>query len=186
MSWRRRRSDLETLHSRRSIRRLVYSLALLVGIAAVGTVGFHLLEGWSFLDAAFMTVISLTTVGYGETHPLSPAGRVLRAPAQGILEAHVEIGEQLEEGQVVASVAGLPIAAPFKGVLRGLLHPGLAVWPGLKVGDVDPRDDPLYCTTVSDKSLAIGGAVLEAILSRPELRKWLWEPENSRVRRAPE
>lgn len=122
----------------------------------------------------------------GKGVTLSPAGRVLRAPAEGILEARAQIGEHVEAEQVVASVSGLPIYAPFKGVLRGLLHPGLAVWPGLKVGDVDPRDDPRYCTSVSDKSLAIGGAVLEAILSRPDLRGRLWEPENLGVTRAAE
>ena len=44
-----------------------------------------------------------------------------------------------------------------------------------KLGDVDPRNDPRYCYLVSDKSLALGGSVLEAILSRPELRPHLWE-----------
>lgn len=122
----------------------------------------------------------------GKGVTLNPAGRVLRAPAEGILEAHAQIGEHVEAGQVVASVSGLPIYAPFTGVLRGLLHPGLAVWLGLKVGDVDPRDDPRYCTSVSDKSLAIGGAVLEAILSRPDLRRHLWEPESLGAIRATE
>ena len=60
---------------------------------------------------------------------------------------------------------GQPIYAPFKGVLRGLLHSGLQVKSGFKVGDLDPRNDPQYCHMVSDKSLAIGGGVLEAILT---------------------
>jgi len=122
----------------------------------------------------------------GKGITLSPAGRVLRAPVEGILEAETQIGEHVEAGQVVASVAGHPIQAPFQGVLRGLLHPGVPVWPGMKVGDVDPRDDPRYCTTVSDKSLAIGGGVLEAILSRPELRERLWEPQIPGTMHAPE
>jgi xanthine dehydrogenase accessory factor len=100
--------------------------------------------------------------------------RVLRAPADGELVAHADICDHLEEGQLVAEVAGLPVTAPFKGVLRGLLHPGVQVWRGLKIGDVDPRDDHRFCTLVSDKSLAVGGGVLEAILSRPELRPHLW------------
>ena len=37
-------------------------------------------------------------------------------------------------------------------------------------GDIDPRDDPRLCQMVSDKALSIGGGVLEAILSRPEVR----------------
>jgi xanthine dehydrogenase accessory factor len=55
------------------------------------------------------------------------------------------------------------------------LRADLQVWRGLKIGDLDPRDDPSYCTLVSDKSLAIAGGVLEAILSRPDLRASLWD-----------
>jgi xanthine dehydrogenase accessory factor len=100
--------------------------------------------------------------------------RVLRAPADGALINHREICDRVEPGQVVAEVGGKPILAPFAGVLRGLLHPGLPVTKGMKVGDIDPRNDPSYCTLVSDKSLAIGGSVLEAILTRADLRPLLW------------
>jgi xanthine dehydrogenase accessory factor len=103
------------------------------------------------------------------------AERVLRSPADGRLLAHAEIGDHLESGQIVAEVDGHPIIAPLRGVLRGLLYPGVCVWHGLKIGDIDPRDDPSHCALVSDKSLAIGGGVLEAILSRPELRPYLWD-----------
>jgi len=101
--------------------------------------------------------------------------RVLRAPTDGELLAHAEICEHLEAGQLVAEVAGQPIYAPFKGVLRGLLRSGVQVKRNLKIGDVDPRDDSRYCRLVSDKSLAIAGGVMEAILSRTELRKQLWD-----------
>lgn len=43
---------------------------------AVGVVGYRLIEGWSLFDSLYMTVITLATVGYGETHPLSFGGRV--------------------------------------------------------------------------------------------------------------
>lgn len=101
--------------------------------------------------------------------------RVLRAPDNGVLESYVQIGDHLEKGQPVAAVAGKLIAAPFCGVLRGLLHSGLAVRVGTKVGDVDPRDDARLCRLVSDKALALGGGVLEAILSQPDLRLSLWD-----------
>ena len=42
----------------------------------VGTVGFRLVEGWSLFDAFYMSLITLTTVGYGEIHPLSVNGRM--------------------------------------------------------------------------------------------------------------
>ena len=91
--------------------------------------------------------------------------RVLRSPTDGIFLSEREICERLNPGDKIAEVDGQAITAPFKGVLRGLLHPGLYVKQGFKVGDIDPRDDPSYCRYVSDKSLAIGGGVLEAILS---------------------
>jgi xanthine dehydrogenase accessory factor len=100
--------------------------------------------------------------------------RVLRAPADGEVVAHAEIGQHLEGGALIAEVGGQAVSAPFAGVLRGLIHPGLTVKQGLKIGDIDPRDDPQLCKLVSDKSLAIGGGVLEAIFARPELRPILW------------
>jgi xanthine dehydrogenase accessory factor len=100
--------------------------------------------------------------------------RVLRAPVDGKLIVHAEIGQHVEAGQAIAEVAGQMVTAPFPGVLRGLLHPGLTITRGLKIGDVDPRGDPRLCQMVSDKALSIGGGVLEAILSRPELRGQLW------------
>ncbi|MYA51770.1 MAG: potassium channel family protein [Chloroflexi bacterium] len=53
--------------------RSLLALAVLVGMA---TAGYMLIEGWSLLDAAYMTVVTFTTVGYEEVHPLSSTGRV--------------------------------------------------------------------------------------------------------------
>jgi len=104
--------------------------------------------------------------------------RVLRASGHGVLVAKARIGDHVEEGQEIAvigdgsSVGGgtFPVVSPFKGVLRGLIHEGIRVTKGLKIGDVDRRDDASACFLVSDKSLAIGGAVLEAVLMREEIR----------------
>lgn len=52
------------------------SLFLLVGVVVVGTIGYMLIEGWSFPDALYMTVISVTTAGYKEVHPMSRAGEL--------------------------------------------------------------------------------------------------------------
>jgi len=101
--------------------------------------------------------------------------RVLRAPCDGVLAAHAEIGGHVEEGQLIAVISDqCSVISPFKGILRGLLHPGLTVTSGMKIGDVDPRDDPRLCQMVSDKALSIGGGVLEAILSRAEVREGLF------------
>jgi xanthine dehydrogenase accessory factor len=88
--------------------------------------------------------------------------RLLRAPAAGVFESDLSIGDHVATGQVVGRVADVPVRAGLDGVLRGLLHPGLEVTPGFKLGDVDPRDERDHCFTVSDKALAIAGGVLEA------------------------
>lgn len=57
-------------------KRLTSIALLIVGVIFGGTTGYVLLEKWNLLDALYMTVITVTTVGFQETHPLSPAGRV--------------------------------------------------------------------------------------------------------------
>src|SRR5215471_21650309 len=49
---------------------------LLVVVVASATLGFHLIEGWSWFDGFYMVVTTLTTIGYQEVHPLSHAGRI--------------------------------------------------------------------------------------------------------------
>jgi xanthine dehydrogenase accessory factor len=97
------------------------------------------------------------------------AGRVLRAPAAGHVMAQARIGDQLEAGQLIATVGGQEVRAAFAGVLRGLVHANVPVTPGFKIGDLDPRGDVSHCFTLSDKSLAVGGGVLEAVLASEAL-----------------
>ncbi|MGB2885744.1 MAG: potassium channel family protein, partial [Dehalococcoidia bacterium] len=53
--------------------RIIYALLVII---AIGVIGYMAIEGWSFIDALYMTVITLSTVGYGEVGELSTAGRV--------------------------------------------------------------------------------------------------------------
>ena len=75
------------------------------------------------------------------------------------------IGEMVAEGETVAWVEDEAVTASISGVLRGLLREGTTVQKGLKAGDVDPRAKRENCFTISDKARAIGGGVLEAILT---------------------
>ncbi|MFZ0535109.1 MAG: selenium-dependent molybdenum cofactor biosynthesis protein YqeB [Anaerolineales bacterium] len=100
--------------------------------------------------------------------------RALYAPVEGSLIPIKTIGDLVKKGELVAEVNGEPVIALFNGVLRGLIHPEVEVRQGMKIGDLDPRNDPQLCNHVSDKALAIGGGVLEAILSKLELRPHLW------------
>ncbi|MDA8171302.1 MAG: NAD-binding protein [Nitrospiraceae bacterium] len=57
-------------------RQVLYSALLVSLVIAVGTAGYSLIEGWGLLDSLYMTVITITTVGYREVHNLDPAGKV--------------------------------------------------------------------------------------------------------------
>jgi xanthine dehydrogenase accessory factor len=90
--------------------------------------------------------------------------RVLRASQPGVFTAHRAIGDVVDVAEVVGSVEGVPVRAFIAGMIRGLLRSGVTARAGMKVGDVDPRLESGYCYEISDKSRAIGGGVLEAIL----------------------
>lgn len=96
------------------------------------------------------------------------AERLLRAGADGFFEPLAAIGDQVKKGDILALVRSsggeVPVHAAIAGILRGILPAGTAVSAGMKAGDIDPRCEPSHCFTVSDKALAIGGGVLEAIL----------------------
>jgi len=88
---------------------------------------------------------------------------VLRAPRDGTFRASAAIGDVVDEGQVLGHVDGAPVRAGLRGVVRGLIRDGRAVTRGLKIGDVDPTCQVHRATTISEKSNAIAGGVLEAI-----------------------
>ena len=110
----------------------------------------------------------------GETQPDSgqPDGdphRVLRAPDSGTLLPVAEIGDYVKEGQLIAEIQNAAgsrakVISPFDGLLRGLIHPRVEITEGMKIGDVDARNDPSTIKLVSDKALSVGGGVLEAVL----------------------
>ena len=90
--------------------------------------------------------------------------RVLRAPADGVFRQLLDIGAQVREGDIAGEVEGVPMRCTLTGVLRGILADGTPVFKGMKAGDVDPRGEEANCRTASDKALAVGGGVLEAVL----------------------
>jgi len=58
------------------LRRFLIIVTVLVLLAAAGTIGYQYVEGWTLLESLYMTVITLSTVGFREVQPLSAAGRV--------------------------------------------------------------------------------------------------------------
>ena len=101
--------------------RLRRGLIILASIIATGTIGYMLIEGWSFVDAIYMTLITITTVGYGEVHPLTATGRIFSiflivggvGGAVFVLSAFVEyivegkLGTTLGRRQMKAKIAKL-------------------------------------------------------------------------------
>jgi xanthine dehydrogenase accessory factor len=117
------------------------------------------------------------------------AQRAVRAPATGIFYAHHKIGDRLKAGDIIGRVItvdvaltdsaagrlasidrdasqplGIAVKTKIDGVLRGVIHDGIHVTANVKIADVDPRGEVEYCFTVSDKSWAVGGGALEAVL----------------------
>lgn len=114
------------------------------------------------------------------------AERLLRAPRAGLLYSLRQIGDSVQAGETVALIAdpahrqgnslqvdalvspekntAAPVIASISGILRGLVRDGLPVSMNMKIGDIDPRAVREHCFTISDKSRAVAGGVLEAIL----------------------
>ena len=90
--------------------------------------------------------------------------RVLRAPADGVFHQLLDIGARVKQGDVAAEVDCVPMICTLDGVLRGILPEGTPVHKGMKAGDIDPRCEIAHCYCASDKALAVGGGVLEAVL----------------------
>lgn len=90
--------------------------------------------------------------------------RVLRAPCDGVFHQILEIGTQVNAGDIAGTVDGEPMKCTIGGILRGILPDNTPVTQGMKSGDVDPRCEIDHCYCASDKALAVGGGVLEAIL----------------------
>ncbi len=110
-------------------------------------------------EAAENTGIPGTVMGYDKE-------RVIWSPGTGLFTTDRKIGESVKKGDVIAKVGDVPIYSKLDGVIRGLLRNDINIKKGTKVADVDPRNDPSYCNYVSEKSRAIGGAVLEVILNK--------------------
>ncbi|MGB6128434.1 MAG: selenium-dependent molybdenum cofactor biosynthesis protein YqeB [Psychrilyobacter sp.] len=91
--------------------------------------------------------------------------RVIYSEVGGTIKNIKNIGDLVENGEIIALINNTNIKSPLTGVLRGLIRDGYKVPKGFKIGDVDPRKDQQQnCHTISDKARNIGGSALEAVL----------------------
>ena len=134
-------------------RRVRVGLALLAVVAAVGTVWYRLVEGFSVLDALYQTVNTITTVGFGEVEPFDRSGRVFSIVLMlvGVGAAFYTLGavfEDLVEDQVVrlgrrrmdrriAHLAGHAVVCGYGRVGRRIVGPLVAEGTDVVVVDVD-------------------------------------------------
>lgn len=91
--------------------------------------------------------------------------RLLRAPADGYVEPVRGIGDHVAAGHLIAAVGGVELRAQIPGVLRGLIHPSVRVVKGMKIGDIDPRNEASHCFSITDKALSVAGGILEGLTS---------------------
>ncbi len=101
--------------------RLVIASMVLAAILSAGVAGYMTIEGWNFSDALYMTVISLTTVGYGEVHDLSANGRiftiVLLFGGMGVLAYGIGIFTAfLVEGHLIEFLKGRKMQSRIKNL----------------------------------------------------------------------
>ncbi len=90
--------------------------------------------------------------------------RVLYSPVPGKVQHLKKLGDIVDQDDIILKVDGVPVKSPFKGVLRGLIVEGIIVPENMKIGDVDPRLNPDYCFSISEKAMAIGRAAVEGSL----------------------
>ena len=99
--------------------------------------------------------------------------RLLRSPSNGGLCWMKEIGDLVEEDEVLGSVGDDDIVAGTSGIIRGMINEGTLLEAGMKIGDIDPRGVKVDVKKVSDKALAVGNGVTEAVI------EWLGKNKSS-------
>lgn len=103
--------------------------------------------------------------------------RVIYSDFDGQFTHIKSISDIVSKEEIIAKVGDNYIRATLDGVIRGMIRDNFEVKKGLKIIDIDPRYEEVEnCFTISDKSRAIGGAVLEAIMMlenrREKYAKW--------------
>ncbi len=95
------------------------------------------------------------------------------SPADGLTLQFTMIGEQVSAGGLIARVGNVAVHAPVDGILSGLIDNDIQVTAGTRIGIVKQDIRREDCFTISSRALAVGGGVLESILSAPQIANYL-------------
>lgn len=156
------------------------ALTILFLLVGIGTAGYRAIERMSLLDALYMTVITLSTVGFGEVQPLSPHGRLftigliagggaLAAYAAGTAIEYLSSGEWRDflearrETRMLKGMKGHYVVCGFGRVGRHLTRELLD--QGLRVVVIDPSSEALSQLKSLEISTIAGSASDEAVLT---------------------
>ena len=104
-----------------ALRKIIFLTSILMALLVLGSLGFVWLEGWSYFDAFYMTVATLTTLGGGEVQPLSKLGRVytmaLLLAGMGVLLYIVtSLARVVVEGEIKAALGRRKLVKMIKGL----------------------------------------------------------------------
>jgi voltage-gated potassium channel len=167
-----------------SIKRVIIAVLILLGILLVGTAGFSYFEDWSFFDSIWMTVITMSTVGFNEVHPLHTESRIL---AMFIIGCTLLVG-----GYAIGNISAFLIEGEMGELLKGrkmerkigrlkkhviLIGFGLVVHEAAKAWDrenlvVIEKFEDRYENAVDHGFKAIhGDATHDDILEKPESKQ---------------
>ncbi|NCD33363.1 MAG: potassium channel protein [Spartobacteria bacterium] len=165
--------------------RLYFAIMALASVVFAGMCGYHFIEEWDWLDSLYMTVITVATVGFGETYPLSPAGRVftILLIVGGIAMVTYAISvliEQLFSQRMLHLVQGARMKAISKMdqhcILCGYGRMGSMVADDLDKCGLDfciIEQDEARCKELEDEGLVFiqGDASEESVLEEAGIRK---------------
>lgn len=90
---------------------IVYAIAIIFVVILIGTIGYTILEGWTPADSLYMTIITMTTVGYSEVHPLTEAGRLF---TMGLIIISIGIA-----GYTFSALTAFIVEGEIRLILRG-------------------------------------------------------------------
>jgi xanthine dehydrogenase accessory factor len=102
--------------------------------------------------------------GNGPCSPRYLRSLVARAPRAGTFRLTKDIGSGVKRGGRLGKVDGADVLAGADGLVRGIMRDGTPVRKGEKLGDIDPSMNRAHIDSISEKSRAIAGGVLEAVL----------------------